>query len=179
MKVKRSLNRLYKIKLNQAHPVCLLASIGDPAWLWHARLGHVNFQALKPLANKKMVGSVPLITHLQQVCQDCLASKQTGFPFLATVNYRAEESLELVHVDLCGPITPETIGGSHYFMLIVDDFSRWMWVYVIKTKDQALPMFAKFKTVVENLQDRSIKMLRTDPGGEGGRVPLNRLHSVV
>ena len=52
-------------------------------------------------------------------------------------------------------------------MLIVDDFSRWMWVYMIKTKDQALPMFAKFKTLVENSQDRRIKMLHIDRGGGG------------
>ena len=68
MKVKRSLNRLYKIELNHAHPVCLLASIGDSVWFWHARLGHINFQALKLLADKKMVGGVPLITHSQQIC---------------------------------------------------------------------------------------------------------------
>ena len=47
MKVKRSLNLLYKTELNQALLICLLSSISDPAWLWHARLGHVNFKTLK------------------------------------------------------------------------------------------------------------------------------------
>ena len=150
MKVERSLNRLYKIELNQALPICLLSSISDPAWLWHARLGHVNFKTLNLLADKKMVGGVPLITHPQQVCQDCLAGKQTRLLFPASTNYRASESLELVHADLCGPISPATICGSHYFMLLVDNFSRWMWIYVIKTKDQALLMFEKLKRLVEN-----------------------------
>ena len=87
------------------------------------RLGYVNFQALKLLVDKKMAHRVPLTTHLQQVCQDCLAGKQTTFLFPVTVNYRAGEPLELVYADLCGPIIPATISGSHYFMLIVDDFS--------------------------------------------------------
>ena len=65
MKVKCSLNRLYKIELNQALPICLLSSISDPAWLWHARLGHFNFKTLKLLADKKMAGGVHLITHPQ------------------------------------------------------------------------------------------------------------------
>ena len=65
MKVKCSLNRLYKIELNQAPLICLLSSISDPAWLWHAWLGHVNFKTLKLLADKKMARGVPLITHPQ------------------------------------------------------------------------------------------------------------------
>lgn len=43
MKVKRSLNRLYRIDLNPIEPVCFLTSISDEAWLWHGWLGHVNF----------------------------------------------------------------------------------------------------------------------------------------
>ena len=145
-----------------------MSSISDPAWLWHARLGHVNFKTLKLLADKKMAGRVLLITHPRQVCQDCLAGKQTRLSFPASTNYRPSELLELVHADLCDPISPAMIGGSHYFMLLVDDFSRWMWIYVIKTKDQALLMFEKFKRLVENSQNRRIKMLRTDRGRGGG-----------
>ena len=123
MKVKRSLNRLYKIELNQALPICLLSSISDSAWLWHARLGHVNFTTLKLLVDKEMAGGGPPITHPQQVCQDYLAGKQTRLSFPASTNYRASKSLELIHADLCDPISPAMIGGSHYFMLLVGDFS--------------------------------------------------------
>ena len=120
-----------------------------------------------------MAGGVPLITHPQQVCQDYLVGKQTRLLFLASTNYRASKSLELIHADLCGPISLATIGGSHYFMLLVDDFSRWMWIYVIKTKDQALLMFEKFKRLVENSQNWHIKILRTDRGGGGEFLSTN------
>lgn len=56
MKVRRTVNRLYRIELKLAHPVSLLSSLDDPAWLWHARLGHVNFQAMKLLVDKEMAG---------------------------------------------------------------------------------------------------------------------------
>ena len=72
----------------------------------------------------------------------------------------------MLHADLCGSITPATMGGNQYFMLIVDDHSRWMWVNVLRSKDQVLPAFTKFKVLVENMRGCSIKILRTDCGGE-------------
>jgi transposase InsO family protein len=62
-----------------------------------------------------------------------------------------------VHIDLCGPITPETVGGNKYFMLAV---------YILKTKDQAVFAFAKFKAEAENSVGYKIKMVRSDRGGE-------------
>jgi hypothetical protein len=50
-----------------------------------------------------------------------LATKQTRIPFPKSANWHAEETLSLVYVDLCGPMTPATAGGNKYFMLFVDD----------------------------------------------------------
>lgn len=71
-----------------------------------------------------------------------------------------------MHDDLCGPITPETASSKRYFLLLVDDFSRVMWVYMLKYKDEALSIFKKFKALVEDGSERKIKVLRTDRGGE-------------
>jgi len=72
----------------------------------------------------------------------------------------------VVYVDLCGPITPATPGGNKYFMLLVDDYSRWMQVYMLKSKDQACEAFVKFKAETENQTGERIKVLRSDRGGE-------------
>jgi len=138
MCVQRTANRLYKIELTPAVPNCLLTSLNDESWLWHGRLGHVNFQSLKKLADKEMAGGVPLIDHPDQVCQSCLAAKQTRQPFPHSACWRADEALELVHIDLCGPITPTTVGGNKYFMLLVDDCTRWTVVYMLKSKNQVV-----------------------------------------
>jgi hypothetical protein len=92
-----------------------------------------------------MVGGVPLIQKPDQLCQSCLVAKQTRIPFPHSTHWRADEPLELVHVDLCGPITPSTVGGNKYFMLIIDDCTRWSTVFMLKSKDQAVEAFVKFK----------------------------------
>jgi transposase InsO family protein len=166
MKVLRTKNRLYKIEMQPARPVCLMGSIEEPAWLWHARLGHVNFRSMKVLGEKEMATGVPKITHPEQVCHGCLAGKQTRKAFPYTTSFRADKPLQLVYVDWCGPITPATPAGNNYFMLLVDDFSRWMCVYMLKSKDQASDVSAKYKAEVENQTRQKIKVLRSHRGGE-------------
>ncbi|KAJ9560132.1 hypothetical protein OSB04_005292 [Centaurea solstitialis] len=166
MKVKRSRNRLYKIVLHVTQPVCLATSVDDKAWLWHARLGHINFRVIESMVQKGLVQGVPCIKHPAQVCEGCLVAKQTRKPIPKEAQWRASRPLELVHADICGPISPQTIGGNRYFLLIVDDYCRYMWVYPIKTKDEAFPMFKRFKAKVEKEGLYKVKTLRTDRGGE-------------
>jgi hypothetical protein len=63
MKVKRTLNRPYKIKLKAGRPVCLQSHMEQLGWLWHARLGHVNFESIKFMATKEMVTGISKIDH--------------------------------------------------------------------------------------------------------------------
>jgi hypothetical protein len=95
-----------------------------------------------------------------------MAAKQTRMPFSHSTMWRVEEPLQLVHVDLCGLITPVTAGGNKYFKLFVDDCTRWCQVYMLKTKDQASEAFVKYKAEVENSAGQHIKLLRSDRGGE-------------
>uniref|UniRef100_A0A251VAV7 Putative zinc finger, CCHC-type n=1 Tax=Helianthus annuus TaxID=4232 RepID=A0A251VAV7_HELAN len=166
MKVQRSTNRLYKIVLHTSKPVCLLTNLDDEGWVWHARLGHVNFTTLGSLVRDELVEGVPRIKHPRQVCEGCLVAKQTRQSFPLEAQWRASKPLELVHADLCGPITPQTIGGNKYFLLLVDDYCRFMWVYLLKSKDEALPKFKIFKVEAEKQTTQKVCMLRTDRGSE-------------
>ncbi|KAM0008922.1 putative RNA-directed DNA polymerase [Helianthus debilis subsp. tardiflorus] len=166
MKVQRSSNRLYKIILRVSKPVCLVAKLDDEGWMWHARLGHVNFQTLESMTRKELVQGVPVISHLKHFCEGCMVAKQTRQPFPHEASWRASRPLELVHADLCGPITPQTKGGNRYFFLIVDDFCRYMWVYLLKSKDEALSKFKNFTTEVKKHKSWKIGTIRTDRGGE-------------
>jgi hypothetical protein len=78
----------------------------DVAWQWHARFGHLNFRALRALGKKEMVEGMPVIDHVEQVCDGCTLSKQHRTPFPQASNFRVEQGLELVHADLCGQISP-------------------------------------------------------------------------
>ena len=150
MRVQRSPNRLYRIELKPAVPVCLLGRLEDPAWLWHGRLGHVNFRTLKMVGEKEMAGGVPAISNPDELCHACFVGKQTRIQFPKFTNFRAEELLGLVYVALCGPITPATPAGNKYFILFVDDHTRWMYVFMLKPKDQATSALSKFKADAEN-----------------------------
>lgn len=72
----------------------------------------------------------------------------------------------MVHSDVCGPIEEESLGGNRYFLSFVDEHSRMMWVYLIKTKSEVLNVFKKFKAEVEKESGKVLKILKTDGGGE-------------
>ena len=150
LQVRRSSNRLYKIHIEEAQQTCLLTKGEEEAWLWHQRLGHVNFKALHLMSKNQMAHGLPLISQPGEICSGCLMSKQTRKPFRSKSNFTAKTKLELIHLDLCGPLSPPSPAGNRYFMLLVDDYTRMMWVYFLKTKDEALTFFKKFKLLVEN-----------------------------
>jgi transposase InsO family protein len=154
------------MKVNLISPVCLLTKMDDVAWLWHARYGHLNFRSLSDLGAKQMVEGFPVIRRLDQVCDGCALGKHHRTPFPQMSAYCAQESLELAHGDLCGPITPSTPGGKSYFLLIVDDYSRYMWLELLATKYEALSYFKKIKVAAEVESGRRLKVFRTDRGGE-------------
>jgi transposase InsO family protein len=79
---------------------------------------------------------------------------------------RTTERLELVHGDLCGPVTPTSLCGKQYFFLLVDDVSRYMWLVLLATKDEALAAFTTFQVRAEAKAERKLGTLRTDRGGE-------------
>jgi hypothetical protein len=114
---------LYVLHVEIATPVCLAMRESKDVWLWHARYRHLNFSALCKLVREEMVCRLPKVEHVDQVYGGCLAGKHRRASFPCQGQYRAEEILELVHGDLCGPISPATPSGSHYFMLLVDDCS--------------------------------------------------------
>jgi hypothetical protein len=162
----RSGNRLYLAKFQLDKPVCFLAHSEDISWLWHARYGHLNFRALRDLGAKKMAEGIPTVARIDKICDGCVLGKQHRKPFPQIAKFRAASGLELVHADLCGQITPKSLGGASYFLLVVDDSSRFMWVELLKTKDQALDCFKKIKARAEVEAGNRLKALRTDRGGE-------------
>ena len=120
-RIKRSGSRLYTGVLTIDSPACLLAQGDDASWRWHARMGHLHFRALRTMSSKQLVRGMPYIDRVEEYCDGCSLGKQHRAPFPQATAYRAERALELVHTDLCGPISPATPGGNKYFLLVVDD----------------------------------------------------------
>ena len=106
--------------------ICLATRHTEDPCLWHARYGHLSFNALGQL--EKMVTGLPHIEHAGKLCDSCLVRKQRRLTFSKKAKYHAVEALKLVHGDLYGPITPMTPNRRKYFILLVDDYSRYMWL---------------------------------------------------
>lgn len=167
-------NRLYLLKMQLAAPVCLMARSNDEAWLWHGRYGHLNFRALRELGMKGMVDGMPQLDRVDQFCDGCALGKQSRLPFPQVANYRATKPLDLVHADLCGKIKPSTVGGKNYFLLIVDDHTRYMWIELLTTKDEAFRCFKKVQAQAENEQGCKLRAFRSDRGGEFNSVEFRQ-----
>jgi hypothetical protein len=160
-RVPRAPNRLYTTVLQLTRAVCLAAAIGEDAWRWHARYGHLNFDALHKLASGGMVRGLPVIRHVDQVCDDCLVGKQRRAPFPTEANYRASDCLDLVHGDLCGPISPPTHSGKRYFLVLVNHKSRYMWLVLLSRKDEAPTAIKHWQAGVEVETRVQLHVLRT------------------
>jgi transposase InsO family protein len=171
-KVRRSPNRLYILNVKVAQPCCLAARRDDGAWQWHERFRHLNFEALKRLSAKEMVRGLPCLNHVEQFCDVCVLTKQRRLPFPQQSSFRAKERLELVHGDLCGPVTLATPGGRRYFLLLVDDLSRYMWVMILGSKGEAANAIRRVQVTEEAECDRKLCVLRTNNGGEFMAVEL-------
>lgn len=166
MKVKRSTYRLYKILIRDCDSKCLMTRCDNESWLWHSRLGHVNFKAMKLMSSTNMVHGMPIINKPDDVCTRCLMSKKVRKKFPSQSNFAATAPLELVHGDLCGPITPCTPRGNKYIFVLIDDFYRVMWTYLLKNKSETLDVFKQFRVLVENSSGKKIRTFRSDNGGE-------------
>ncbi|GJZ39935.1 retrovirus-related pol polyprotein from transposon TNT 1-94 [Tanacetum coccineum] len=138
-KVPMTKNRMFILNIQHDEAKCLKSCLEDHSWLWHMRYGHLNFGDLKLLSSKGMVKGLDQIEHPNQVCERRLLGKHARSSFPKKATSRANEPLQLIHTDLCGPITPP----SHAF-----------------------EAFKKFKAMVEKEKCLKIKSMRSDRGGE-------------
>lgn len=135
--------------------------------IWHRRFGHLGVRYLQKLAKDSLVKGFKFdVSKELSFCQDCTEGKQCRNKFPISNGGRADEPLDLVHSDLCGKMSTPSLSGSGYFLTFIDDNTHYVWVYVLKTKDQVFERFLEWKAMVERSTGRKLKCLRTDNGGE-------------
>ena len=164
-KTKKTSGNMYKMMININERCNLVEEEACEAWLWHKRFCHQSFYTLQDMIRGDLVKGLPQFRNPNEVCAHCISGKHSRTSFSSS-SYRALSVLELLHMDICGPINPQTLGGKKYFFLIVDDYSRCMWVALLKEKSEALEKFKKFKTMAEAEKGVKIKCIRSDRGGE-------------
>lgn len=172
-RAKRSRNRLYKVIMEIVDTKCLQLVGSNEATTWHARLGHIGDVSIKTMIRKELVVGLTNITINKDTCASCLLGKQARRSFPQATTYRISKLLELIHGDLCGPITLSTAARNKYIFVIIDDHSRYMWSILLKERGEAFEKFKRFRTIVELETKTRIKCFRTDRGGEFTSTEFN------
>jgi transposase InsO family protein len=157
--------RMFKLNLQRIEEKCLKINKEDEAWLWHMRFGHLGYSGLRDLVKKQSVEGLPNLDFDNKFCEGCVIGKQTRRQF-GKSKYSATRPLELIHTDICGPITPGSYSGKEYFITFIDDYSKKCWVYFLEKKSEAFETFKKFMVMVEKTTGNNIRSLRSDRGGE-------------
>jgi len=168
-----SKNRIFKVELGVLMQQCLAIAVEKEEWLWHFRYGHLNFGDLNRMQSKAIVKGLPHIHVPKDVCAECVESKMPGGAFNPNVQSRSKRKLEVISSYVCGPIQHETPAGKGYFVTFIGEFTRKLWIYLIRRKNDVLGVFKKFKILVEKQCGQNLQILRTDGGGEYVSTEIN------
>ncbi|CAI7882913.1 unnamed protein product [Closterium sp. NIES-53] len=140
---------------------------GEADWeTWHERLCHVNFPVLQNLVKNGSFKGLEVKGAVKEIgsCPTCLETKFTRFPFSSGTG-PAKAPIVLVHMDVVGPTRAPSLSGSRYFLTIVDDHTRAMWVYPLKTKGEvAAAVLKEWMPRAQRESGHKVKVIRTDNG---------------
>jgi hypothetical protein len=143
---------------------CLMAKT-SMGWLWHRRLAHVGMKNLhKLLKGEHVLGLNNVSFEKDRPCAACQAGKQVGNTHHSKNVMTTSRPLELLHMDLFGPIAYLSIGGSKYGLVIVDDFSRFTWVCFLQDKSETQGTLKRFLRRAQNEFELKVKKIRSDNG---------------
>ncbi|GFW56864.1 retrovirus-related Pol polyprotein from transposon TNT 1-94 [Trichonephila clavipes] len=135
--------------------------------IWHQRFCHVNNDYLVKTSKNDSVKGLPRLTNNGKThCIPCKLAKSKRVSFKKTGAVRSKRPLELLHMDLCGPIPTESQGGNKYFLSIIDDYSGKVTVFPIRNKSDVFHTFIRFQKRAERFQSKKVIAVRTDGGLE-------------
>jgi len=132
---------------------------------WHKRLGHINYKCLQKMIEEKLVSGIKSCNFDKHFCEDCVFGKQHRLSFKNTSKKKSKIG-DLIHADVCGPMSETSIGGSRYFLVLKDDCSGFRKVYFLHHKSDTYDKFKEFILEFRNTFGYNIKFLRADNGTE-------------
>nr|GEU71533.1 hypothetical protein [Tanacetum cinerariifolium] len=156
-------------------PLCLIAKASPTqAWLWHRRLSHLNFDYINMLLKKDVVIGLPNLKFVKdQLCSSYELSKAKRSSFKLKAIPSSKGRLNLLHMDLCGPMRVASINGKKYILVIVDDYSRYTWTLFLRSKDETPEVLKEFLTMIQRNLQAPVITVRTDRGTEFLNKTLN------
>ena len=135
--------------------------------LCHQRMGHASYKHLSIVSKYVSMLGIPKLSRMSNVvCGLCQLGKQTKAKHPGTQTSAKSRPLELLHLDLMGPTRTESLGGKRYIMVVVDDFTRYTWVILLRSKSDAPEHIETLCTRLQNEKSLKINRIRSDYGRE-------------
>lgn len=160
----KATNGVYKIG-KQTERCMYTADNETNALTWHRRMGHMNLRTMQKMKTSETGINYKNGERLVLNCEVCSRGKSCRLPFKVSVT-RSKEILGLIHSDLMGPMETKSIGHKRYCLTLIDDYSRKVFVRFLAQKSEVFEQFKEFKCLFEKQTGKTIKVLRTDNGGE-------------
>ncbi|GJT31410.1 retrovirus-related pol polyprotein from transposon TNT 1-94 [Tanacetum coccineum] len=162
---------LYSITLQDTptpNSICLMAKASSSqSWLWHRRLSHLNFDSINLLSKNDIVIGLPKLKFVKDhLCSSCELGKAKRKFFHTKTTPSSKRRLQLLHMDLCGPMRVESINGKKYVLVIVDDYSRYTWTHFLRSKDETSEVLIDFLKLVQRGLHAQVRTVQTDKGTE-------------
>nr|GEW98195.1 retrovirus-related Pol polyprotein from transposon TNT 1-94 [Tanacetum cinerariifolium] len=162
---------LYLITLqdkNSPNPICLMAkATSSQSWLWHRRLSHLNFETINLFSKNDIVVGLPKLKFIKDhLCSSCELEKAKRKSFQSKITPSSKRRLQLLHIDLCGPMRVTSINGKKYVLVIVNDYSRYTWTHFLRSKDETPEDLIDFLRLIQRGLHAQVRIVRTDKGTE-------------
>nr|GEU97110.1 hypothetical protein [Tanacetum cinerariifolium] len=162
---------LYSITLqdtNSPSPICLMGkATSSQAWLWHRHLSHLNFDTINLLSKNDIVVGLPKLKFVKDhLCSSCELGKAKRKSFHTKLTPSSKRRLQLLHMDLCGPMQVASINEKRYVLVIVDNYSKYTWTHFLRSKDETLEVLIAFLRLVQIGLQPQVRVVRTNKGTE-------------
>ncbi|GJZ22919.1 putative ribonuclease H-like domain-containing protein [Tanacetum coccineum] len=173
-------NNMYSVDLKSIVPkgglTCLFAKVTyDESKLWHRRLGHLNFKTMNKLVKGNFVRGLPSkLFKNDQTCIGCPKRKQHRASCKSKTENSISLPLHLLHMDLFGSTFVKSLKKKMYCLVVTDDYSRFIWVFFLATKDETSGILKSFITGIENLVYHKVNVIRCDNGTEFKNREMNQ-----
>ncbi|PKU68172.1 Retrovirus-related Pol polyprotein from transposon TNT 1-94 [Dendrobium catenatum] len=154
---------LYQVRPISNNKITALQAASNLHFRWHSRLGHPCARTLQLLSRE--IPDIPRTASHSSACVSCNVSKshKLSFPTSSSV---CNKKFQLVHSDVWGPAPVSSLNGFSYYVIFIDEFSKFSWLYLLKSKDETFSKFQQFHNLIKTEFNTTIQNFRSDGGGE-------------